>query len=179
MVLLTALPSMVPFPLRVVVFPSLETTLVLVPTSLPSFFNVAENLLGPQRLMAMWSAPYGIPEPVTGASLPSYFTVKPYATGFPSAPVPSKLYFTLSPSAATVRVTLFGPSMPVYFDFSALSFQVPRAGLSWPSINAGIARQRATTDKIKDTRFIFSPLTFAFGFRWASGRVQIFGGRSV
>ena len=49
--------SSVPLPLSVVVFPSGEITLVLVPTILPSFFNVAEYLWEVMRLMAIWSAP--------------------------------------------------------------------------------------------------------------------------
>jgi hypothetical protein len=69
-----------------------------------------------------------------------------------------QLYFTVSPSAVTVRVRLFGAGMPLYFDFSVLSFQVPMLGLSTPSIKAGTPRQSTTTAKIIDTRFIVSLL---------------------
>src|SRR5277367_4457319 len=80
------------------------------------------------RLAEIVSAPAGI-EPETGLSWPSNFTEKPYAMDFPSAATPSKVYFTPSPCASTVRVRLFGVGPGSYFDFVTFSFHVPTSGL--------------------------------------------------
>src|SRR5271154_1714461 len=80
------------------------------------------------RLAEIVSAPLGI-DPEMGLSLPSNFTEKPYAVGFPSAPTPSNVYFTPSPCASTVRVRLLYPGPGSNFDFATLSFQVPTSGL--------------------------------------------------
>src|SRR5277367_6399184 len=73
-----------------------------------------------------------------------------------------------------MRIRLFGAGVPVNFDFSRLSFQVPMLGLSWPSIKAGTPRQRTATAKIRDARFIFSLLrNFPERFPWGLVRNKI------
>src|SRR5271154_7052437 len=108
------------------------------------------------RLAEIVSAPLGI-DPVTGLSLPSNCTEKPYAIGLPSAATPSKVYFTPSPCASTVRVRLLGVGPGSYFDLVTLSFHVPTNGL----LCARTAEEPATANSVitanRKARFMCDP----------------------
>src|ERR1700720_795699 len=102
----------------------------------------------------MVSAPLGI-EPEMGLSLPSNWTEKPYAMGFPSAATPSNVYFTPSPCATTVRVRLFGPGPGSNVDFVTSSFQVPTSGLVCAKAGAQTTAAKAKIETNFNSRIVF------------------------
>jgi hypothetical protein len=132
----------------VVAFPSLETTLRDIPTSLPPFNHVVVYVFASTRLLAYISAPAGTPVPVIGVALPSRLVVYEYENLLPSAAIPSKPTLIPLPCAATVRVSLFSAGMPVNFDLAVFNFQVPTKGTSWAS---NIADESIINDTIAMT----------------------------
>src|SRR5271163_1281509 len=77
--------------------------------------------------------------------------------GFPSPLTPSNVYLKLSPSAATVRVRLFGVGPGSYFDFSTFSFQVPTIGLLCACAAAAPTTAKTAIATIFTTCFMCDP----------------------
>src|SRR5580765_5492445 len=102
----------------------------------------------------MVSAPLGI-EPEIGLSVPLNWTERPYAMGFPSAAMPSNVYFTPSACVSTVRVKLFGAGPGSNFDFVTSSFQVPTSGLSCAKAGTQTTAAKARTEANFNNRIVF------------------------